>query len=183
MSYNIEEINSCTKKLIFNFETLDLKTEIKSALLEKQKQVNIKGFRKGKAPLSMVEKLYGPQVESDALNSFVQNQLFEAINKEDLRVVGHPNFENMKYDSGKSVSFEALIEVFPTFELKELNGLSFTKDRVVITEEEVKEVAKSYLDSKAEMVELSDESAKLENGILLFLILKAKKRTEKNQKA
>lgn len=180
MSYNLQEVNSCTKKLTFNFETLDLTTEIKAALFEKQKQVNIKGFRKGKAPLTMVEKIYGPQIESDALNSFVQNQLFEAITKEDLRVVGYPNFENMKYDSGKSVSFEAVVEVFPTFELKEIKGLSFTKEKVEISKEDVDGVSKSYLNSKAEMVELENKDAKVENGH--FTVFNFEGETENGEK-
>src|SRR5687767_3397077 len=113
MSYKIENINSCTKKLVFNFETLDLSSEIKQAVVRKQKTANLKGFRKGKAPVAMVEKIFGPQIESDALNSFVQAQLYAALNKEKIRVVGYPTFDNMKYNAGKSVSFDATVEVFP----------------------------------------------------------------------
>ncbi|MBT5093814.1 MAG: trigger factor family protein, partial [Halobacteriovoraceae bacterium] len=127
MSYSVESVNGCTKKIAFNFEALDLTTEIKAAVLKKQKSTNMKGFRKGKAPLQMIEKIYGPQLESDALNDFVQNKFFEAVTKEDLRVVGYPSFENMKYESGTSVSFDAMVEVFPTVELKDFSGLTFSK--------------------------------------------------------
>ena len=65
------------KKFAFSFESLDLTKQIKDALKEKQKTVNMKGFRKGKAPASMVEQMYGPQIESDALNKFIQNEFFE----------------------------------------------------------------------------------------------------------
>lgn len=164
MSYSVEEVNDCTKKIVFNFETLDLTKEIGQALKEKQKNANLKGFRKGKAPLSMVEKFYGPEVESDALNRFVQNQLFEAINKEDIRVVGYPNFENMKYEAGKSVSFEAVVETFPEVALKDMSKLTFTKDAVEVTDEDVDAQRKNYLNSKAETLELEDEKAALENG-------------------
>ena len=164
MSYTVQEVNTCTKKLVFNFETLDLTTEIKSAVVEKQKSVNLKGFRKGKAPLAMVEKMYGPQIESDALNQFVQNQLFEAINKEDLRVVGYPKFENMNYDSGKSVSFEAVVEIFPTVEVNDLSKYTFTKEKVEINDEDLEGMKKNYLNSKAEMTELEDDSVALATG-------------------
>ena len=113
MSYTVKSVNGCTKKLEFNFATLDLTKEIKAAVVRKQSTTNMKGFRKGKAPLSMVEQVYGPQIESDALNQFVQTQLFEAVTKEQLKTVGYPTFENVKYDSGKSVSFDAVVEVFP----------------------------------------------------------------------
>jgi len=164
MSYQVEVVNDCTKKLIFNFESLDLTTEIKNALVKKQKSVSLKGFRKGKAPLSVVEQMYGPQVESDALNSFIQNQMYEAITKEDLRVVGYPAFENMSYEAGKSVSFHAVVEVFPEIELKDMTGLEFTKDAVEFQDSELDDVKKNYLNSKAEMKEIEDASVSLDKG-------------------
>ena len=53
MSYTIENVNSCTKKLVFNFDKVDLSKEIKEALIAKQANSNLKGFRKGKAPLEI----------------------------------------------------------------------------------------------------------------------------------
>ena len=122
MSYKVESINGCTKKLNFDFQTLDLSSEIKSAVLSKQRTANLKGFRKGKAPLSMVEKFFGPQIESDAINQYVQNRFFEAVQKESINVVGYPSFENLKYEPGKSLSFDAVVEVFPDVEVKDFSG-------------------------------------------------------------
>jgi trigger factor len=175
MSYVIENVNDCTKKIAFNFETLDLSGEVKTALLEKQKDVNLKGFRKGKAPLAMVEQMYGPQIETEALNSFIQNKLFEVINSEKLRMVGYPNFENMKYDAGKSVSFEAVVEIFPEVELKDFSGLSFTKDKVEISEDDVDQMKKNYLNNKAEMVEITEADLALGTGHFAVLNFEGEK--------
>ncbi len=164
MTYQVQTVNDCTKRLVFNFETLDLTTEIKAAVAKKQKTANLKGFRKGKAPLAMVEQIYGPQLEGEALNSFVQNKVFEAITSEKLRVVGYPAFENMKYDAGKSVSFEAVVEIFPEIKLKDVSGLSFTMDETKVTSEDEDQLKKNYLASKAEMVEVTDAENKLKNG-------------------
>jgi trigger factor len=164
MSYKVEEVNSCTKKFIFTFDNLDLSEQIKTALVRKQKDVNIKGFRKGKAPLAMVEKLYRPQVESDALNSFVQKEFFAAVDKENVKVVGYPQFDNVDYKGGDSVSFNATVEIFPEIELKDYSKLSFTKDKVEVTDEEVENMKKNYLGPKAEMKEVEDEKAKLAKG-------------------
>ncbi|MCF8057963.1 MAG: trigger factor [Bacteriovoracaceae bacterium] len=169
MSYQVEEVNGCTKKIVFSFESLDLTTEIKNELVKKQKTVSLKGFRKGKAPLSVVQKMYGPQLESEALNSFIQNQMYEAISKEDLRVVGYPNFENMNYEPGKSVSFDAVVEIFPTVKLKDMSGLSFTKDSVEFQESDLDDMKKNYLNSKAEMVEVKDDSVGLDKGLFAVM--------------
>lgn len=175
MSYTVETVNGCTKKFVFNFKTLDLTSEIKAALVKKQKSANLKGFRKGKAPLTMVEKLFGPQVESEALNSFVQNQFFEAVQKEELRVVGYPSIENMKYESGSSVSFDALVEIFPEVKIKDMSKLAFTRDSVAVGDEEVEKLIKNYLESKSEMSEVASDSAKLSKGQFAVLNFQGEK--------
>ena len=164
MSYQVQAVNDCTKRLVFTFDKLDLTTEIKAAVAKKQKTTNLKGFRKGKAPMAMVEQIYGPQLEGEALNSFVQNKVYEAITSEKLRVVGYPAFENMKYDAGKSVSFEAVVEVFPEIKLKDVAGLSFTMDSTTVTDEDLAQLEKNYLASKAEMTEVTDAAVKLSKG-------------------
>lgn len=164
MSYTLKSVNGCTKKLEFNFATLDLSKEIKAAVVKKQGTTNIKGFRKGKAPLAMVEQVYGPQIESDALNQFVQTQLFEAVTKEKLKTVGYPSFENVKYDAGKSVSFEAVVEIFPEIKLADYGSYSFKKEKIEVTSEDLDKLTKNYLGSKTEMSEVEDAGAKLVKG-------------------
>ena len=84
MSYTLESVNDCTRKLNFNFESVDLTKQIDEALAEKQKTSNLKGFRKGKAPISMVRQLYGAQVENEALYKFIQGEFVSAIQTEKL---------------------------------------------------------------------------------------------------
>ena len=163
MSYTVETVNGCTRKLIFSFESLDLSKQIDEAVKKKQKEANLKGFRKGKAPLKMVHDVYGPQIESDAVNNFIQGEFFEAVTKEDLRVVGYPSFENMNYKKGESISFDALVEIFPTIELKDYTSLEFTRDEVKVGDEDLENVRKNYLDQKGEMKEVEGDVS-LEKG-------------------
>ena len=113
MTYKMETPKGCTRKLAFSFEKLDLKNEIEAALNRKQKNVSLKGFRQGKAPMHMVKQMYGHQVEGEALDQFIQKEFYEAVTKENLKVVGYPAFENMNYKAGESVSFDVTVEVFP----------------------------------------------------------------------
>ena len=164
MSYTIQEVNGCTKKFIFNFEKVDLSKEIKEAVLAKQADSNLKGFRKGKAPLEMVQKMFGPQIENDALYRFISNEYFEAVKKENIRAVGYPQFGNTKYESGQTVAFEATVEVIPDFELKDFSKLTFKKESEVVTDEDFATLKKNYLDPKAEIKEVSDAAHKLAKG-------------------
>lgn len=164
MSYTVENVNSCTKKLVFNFDKVDLSKEIKEALLAKQANANLKGFRKGKAPLEMVQKLFGPQVENDALYRFISDQYYQAVKKENLRAVGYPQFGNTKYESGKTVAFEATVEIIPEFELNDYSKLSFKKDSEEVTDADYETLKKNYLSSKAQVEEVKEENHKLEKG-------------------
>lgn len=164
MSYTIQEVNGCTKKFVFNFEKVDLSKEIKAAVLAKQADSNLKGFRKGKAPLEMVQKMFGPQIENDALYRFISNEYFEAVKKENIRAVGYPQFGNTKYEADKTVAFEATVEVIPDFELKDFSKLTFKKESEVVTDEDFATLKKNYLDPKAEIKEVSDAAHKLAKG-------------------
>jgi trigger factor len=164
MSYTIQEVNGCTKKLIFNFDKVDLSKEIKAALVAKQQSSNLKGFRKGKAPLEMVQKLFGPQIENDALYRFISNEYYEAVKKENLRAVGYPQFGNTKYEAGQTVAFEATVEVIPDFELKDYTKYSFKKESEQVSDEDFETLKKNYLSSKAEIAEVKDASYALKKG-------------------
>lgn len=161
MSYTIQDVNGCTKKFIFNFDKVDLSKEIKAALLAKQQNSNLKGFRKGKAPLEMVQKMFGPQIENDALYRFISNEYFEAVKKENIRAVGYPQFGNTKYEAGKTVAFEATVEIIPDFELKDYKSYAFKKDSEAVTDEDFETLKKNYLSSKAEITEVKDANHKL----------------------
>lgn len=165
MSYTIENVNGCTKKLLFTFDDVDLTTQIEQALKEKQKSANLKGFRKGKAPITMIKQVYGAQAENDALYRFVSQEFYKAIQEEDLKAVGYPNFGNTKYEGGKTVSFEATVEIFPEFDLKDMKGYEFTKDDDSVNDSDFDELKNRFLAPKSEMVEVTDESTTLENGL------------------
>lgn len=164
MAYTVEEVNGCTKKFKFNFEDVDLGSQIQAALKEKQKTANLKGFRKGKAPLAMIQQVYGPQVENDALYRFVSEEFYKAVQEEKIRPVGYPNFGNTNFEQGKKVSFEATVETFPEVEVKDYSKYSFKKEDVAISEDDFKELKDRYLAPKSEMVEVKDEKVKLEKG-------------------
>jgi trigger factor len=164
MSYTIENVNGCTKKLIFNFDGVDLATQIDSVLKEKQQSSNLKGFRKGKAPMGMVKQVYGAQAENDALYRFVSKEFYKAIQEEKLNAVGYPSFGNTDFQDGNKVSFEATVEIFPVFELADYSKYSFKKDDETVSEADIEDLKKKYLEPKSEMVEIKDEKAKIEKG-------------------
>ena len=164
MSYQIESINGCTKKLVFAFENVDLTTQVESALKEKQKSANLKGFRKGKAPINFVKQMYGAQVENDALYRFVSEEFYKAVQKEELKAVGYPSFGSTNFEEN-NLSFDATIEIFPEVAVKDFSTYEFTKGDETVTEKDLEELEKQYLAPKAEMLEIKDDTKKIEKGV------------------
>lgn len=161
MNYKIENVNSCTKKFIFQFNSVDLSKEVQTVLKKKQEESNLKGFRKGKAPWPMIEKVYGERAKEEALSQFVSSQFFTALQKEKIQAIGYPVFNNTKFAEGKEVSFEAVVETFPEFEIKDYGKYSFTREKTQDVEKELEKLTNNYLASKAEMIEIGTEDATL----------------------
>jgi len=164
MSYQIEEVNGCTKKLVFSFENVDLTNQIETALKDKQKSSNLKGFRKGKAPLNFVKQVFGAQVENDALYKFVSEEFYKAVQKEELKPVGYPAFGPTDFKEN-NVSFEATIEIFPTVTVGDYSKYSFKKDDESVSDKDIADLENQYLAPKAEMTEITDAKVKLANGM------------------
>ncbi|MDA8793233.1 trigger factor [Bacteriovoracaceae bacterium] len=163
MNYKVEEVNGCTKKLVFSCQDVDLSTEIEKALKSKQKTVNLKGFRKGKAPLSVVEKMYGEQAKQDAIGSYVAKEFYKAIEEEKIEPLGYPRFANTDFKDS-TITFEATIEIYPEIEIKDYSSLAFSKDDDNVSADEVEKYRESLISSRATIEEVKDKEAKIENG-------------------
>ena len=157
MSYTIETVNSYTKKFLFSFNEVSFDKEINHLLQEKKKTSHIKGFRKGKAPLHMIQKLYGVEIQRDALYHFISSKIMEALEKEKIRVMGKPQLTNSNYEDEKKLRFEAVIQHIPHLEFTDLGKLSFIKKKEDISNEDMKEAINHHLEGKAEMV-VSEET-------------------------
>lgn len=170
MTHRVETLDTCTKKLIFNFGTAELIPRIDQALERKRRETNLKGFRKGKAPMALIQKFYGPQVESGAVQDFAMEKASEALREEKLRVIGRPSIDKLDYSPEGELFFELMVEVIPELELQELSSLSFVRKKAIVTEEEVDDfIAKNYLEAVAESKELNDSEVRVEKGHLAVI--------------
>lgn len=167
MAYTIEEVGKCSKKIIFNYEEIDLTPTINDKLKEKQKKVDFKGFRKGHVPLSIVEKYYRQEVESEALNSFINNELWNALDKEGMRVIGHPVLNNIEYKpaaekGGKGPGgFEVIVDIMPLIELPDLSKMKFTREKIEVNDEDMEKIKKYYTEHRTRLFDIEDKSVPL----------------------
>lgn len=134
MKVQIENVSSVKKKIMVNFPKETVDEELKKELLKIQKDATIKGFRKGKAPFPIVEKIYMPEAMKRYADRIIKESLQNITEENKLDVATRPIIEKEDYtDSG--FEYHAIVEVHPTVELKNYKNLVFSKKKEDISDE------------------------------------------------
>ncbi|MDX1579272.1 MAG: trigger factor [Gemmatimonadota bacterium] len=124
------------------------------------KTVRLKGFRKGKVPLKVVEERYGPVIDERTLTTLVNEGFRAAVAEHDLETIGEPGVADVEYEPGEQLSFSVEVEVMPEIELGRTGGFRLEKPEIEVAEEEVDEILESLRSDHAvlEPVERAPEA-------------------------
>ena len=156
--------NNLEKKIKLNISSKDLESDFKKRLLAQQSSSDLKGFRKGKAPLDVIEKYYGDQIKHRLIMDKMGDIFYKKISEENIPVVGQPSFAPESFDIKKDIKFEVSYEIYPEFSLTKMGSLSFKKPVSKVTDQDIKKatdlVLKRY--GKAEPM---DEKSKEGNFV------------------
>ncbi len=137
MKFSFGNKSGIEQSLTISVVADDIEKQVKSKLNSAQKTAKIKGFRKGKAPLDVVKKMYEPEIRQDVINDSVIKKFYELVEKQNLKPVGRPNLIPERIEIEKDVIFKATFEVYPEISLGSLSRLNYTKTVSSVTEEDV----------------------------------------------
>jgi trigger factor len=132
----INEINGCEKEIEITMTQDELQPHYDAAYREVQPTLNIRGFRKGKVPISMVKKMYGAQIEADALEKISNDVFNEVVKEQELKVVGNPSVKDIKKEDN-SMTFVIAFECIPEIELGDYKSLVVDEPIHPVTDEEI----------------------------------------------
>ena len=116
-----------------------VKTEIDKAYQTLAKRAHIRGFRPGKAPRDVLQRVYGPQVMGDVMNALVQSTLPKALSEKNVVPITQPSVEPGKVDAKEAFSYTARFEVTPDVEEVKFEGFELTRPKAEVTDEQVDE--------------------------------------------
>ena len=144
MSLQVEKLEKNMAKLTIEASAEDFEKAIQKVYLKARGRINIPGFRKGKAPRKLIEKMYGTGVfYEDAANDLIPTAYAEALKDCDLEIVSRPEINVTQIESGKPFIFTAEVAVKPEVTLGEYKGVEVEKSNVEVTDEDInKEVDK-----------------------------------------
>lgn len=136
---------------------------LQKAYLKSRNKISIQGFRKGKAPRKMIEKIYGEEVFfEDAVNLLYQDSLSNAIEEAKLELVTAPEVEIVSISKENGVEFKAICTVKPEIELDNYKGIKATKNVKNVTDEDVEAELSALREKSGRLVSIDDRA--LENG-------------------
>ena len=137
MDINVEEISALTRKITVTLPEDTVQPKLNQAYEKLRKETKMKGFRRGKVPRSIIEKHYKAQVEAETGEKLVQDNYFDAIEKQGVDPIVHPEIQDVKYNEDGSFTFIAEVDVRPEFELAQYKGLEVEKEEILVTDEEI----------------------------------------------
>lgn len=137
MEVTVNDVTASEQEMEINISANELVLHFEKAYNKARPKIEIKGFRKGKAPLSMIKKLYGEAIEQESLDDITNDLYRRAVDDKNLEPVGQPVLVDMDYRRGEGLRFRIKYEVKPAFELKRYKGFSVQKTIHPVTDEEL----------------------------------------------
>ncbi len=171
MSVQVENLEKNMAKLTVTVSADKFEKAMQESYMKQRNRIHIPGFRKGKVPRAMIEKVYGPEVFYDDAANFVINEEYPAAMEESgLEIVSRPDIEVTQIEKGKEFIFEAEVAVKPGVKLGEYKGVTVTKTEVAVTDEEVDADIENTRNMQARTVEVT---VRFRMAIQLSSILRA----------
>lgn len=159
MSLQVEKLENNTAKLTIEVEASKFDKAIQKAYQKNKNKFNIPGFRKGKVPYAMVEKIYGAAVfYEDAANELISGAYAQAAEESGLEIVARPEINVTQIEKGKPFIFEAEVTTKPEVKLGKYKGIKVEKADVTVTDEEVAEELDKVKEQNARLVAADDKA-------------------------
>lgn len=163
MSVQVENLEKNMAKLTIEVSAEELEKALQEAYNKQKKSISLPGFRKGKVPRIMVEKMYGTNVFcDDAANSLLPGAYSSAMEESGLDIVSRPALDIVQLEKGKPFIFTAEVAVKPEVKLGKYMGVTVTKVDTAATEEEIEKEIDSEREKNARNITV--EGRAVENG-------------------
>ena len=141
-------------------DAAELSEAIRKVYLRSRKQISIPGFRKGKAPLALIENMYGKQVfDGDALDDLAQDAFDKGIEESKVEFIGRPSIVNAEVTEGRTALFTFVVELYPEVELGQYREIEVEKIPTEVTDEEVDAEIEKARKRNARHVTVDDRAA------------------------
>ena len=168
MSLQVEKLENNMAKLTIEVSAEELEKALDGAYTKQKGQINVAGFRKGKVPRAMVEKMYGPEIfYDDAANALIPTAYSNAYDESKLEIVSQPKIDVVQIEKGKPFIFTAEVALKPEVTLGEYKGLESKKTAVRILKKDIDAKLEEEREKNARTVSVEDRAVQNQDEIIL----------------
>ena len=162
MSFTVEVMEEKNMmKLVIETTAEEFEKGLNEAYNKNKNKITIPGFRKGKAPRKMIEKLYGAEIfYEDAANAIIPEAYAQAAEESKLEIVSQPKIEVVELEQGKPFVFSAAVAVKPEVELGQYKGVEVTKVETEVTDEDVANELKKIQEQNSRTISVAERAVK-----------------------
>ena len=167
MSVQVEKLEKNMVKLTIEVPAEEVEKALNAAYQKQKNSISVPGFRKGKVPRAMIEKMYGVEVfYEEAANNLMQNSYAAAVEESGVDVVSRPTVDVVQIEKGKAFIYTAEVAVKPEVKLGKYKGVNVTKANVKVTAAEVKDALEAERNKNARTVSVT-RAAKLGDTVMI----------------
>ena len=149
--------NANEVKLEITVEAEKFENAMKKVYFQNAKYFNIPGFRKGKAPMNIVEKYYGPEIfYEDAFNDVATENYDEALKENNIEVVSRPEVDIKKKEKGKDLIFTVVVQTKPEVELGKYKGIEIKKIEYTVEDKDIEHELEHMQEHNSRLITVED---------------------------
>ncbi len=159
MSLQVEKLEKNMAKITVEVPSEQFEKALTAAFNKNKSRFNIPGFRKGKAPQAMVEKMYGVEVlYEDAINEALDATYGDAVTESELDVVSRPEIDVVQVEKGKELIYTATVAVKPEVTLGEYKGIEVEKASAEVSDEDIEAELKKVQEQNSRLITVEDRA-------------------------
>lgn len=159
MSVQVENLEKNMAKLTIELPAEELEKAMQAAYMKEKSKISLPGFRKGKVPRHMIEKMYGPEIFfEDAANTLITQSYPQAVDESGIEIVSRPDIDITQIEKGKAFIYTAEVAVKPEVTLGEYKGITVAKVDTTVTEEEMDAEIDRERQSNARTITVEDRA-------------------------
>ncbi len=161
MNITVTDQEHCKKKLRLEIPADTVRTETEKVAAKLARQVSVPGFRRGKVPSSVVKTRFRKELRDEVLSHLLPHSLGDAIREKELKVIGEPAVDDLKFGDDESIDVTFTVEVAPEFEVSNYKSLPLTKRVYKVRDEDVELTLTGLRERNAELVPVEDRPSQL----------------------
>lgn len=168
MQVSVETLSGLERKITISVPSEKVEEEVSLRLRDLARKVKVDGFRPGKVPMHLVKSRYSNSVREEVAREMIQSTLFNALKEKELVPAGSPRVEPEAIEMGKDFTYSAIFEVFPSFDIVELDNAEIDVVRAEVKDADIDAMIEKLREQNKEWQEVSRTVAKDDKVVIDF---------------